>query len=65
MRGNMITTSRYFERFIELLKENKTKTHYELYEQLESEVKSKYKRNKYSSYGGFRKAKTLFYQENR
>jgi hypothetical protein len=61
----MITTSRYFERFIELLKENKTKTHFELYEELENEVKSKYKRNKFSSYGSFRFAKSQFYSENR
>ena len=61
----MITTSRYFERFIELLKENKTKTHYQLYEELENEVKYRYGRNKFSSYGSFRKAKCLFYDENR
>ena len=61
----MITTSRYFERFIQLLKEHKDKTHYQIYELLENEVKHRYSRNKFSSYGSFRKAKSLFYDENR
>ena len=61
----MITTSRYFERFIELLKEQKDKTHYQIYELIEKEVKHRYGRNKFSSYGSFRKAKSLFYDENR
>lgn len=61
----MITTSRYFARFIELLKEHKDKTHYQIYELLEIEVKDRYGRNKFISYGSFRFAKSQFYSENR
>lgn len=61
----MITTTRYFARFIELLKEHKEKKHQEIYELLEKEVLDKYKRNKFSSYGSFRYAKSQFYSENR
>ena len=61
----MITTSRYFARFIELLKEHKDKTHYQIYELLEIEVKDRYGRNKFSSYGSFRFQKSQYFADNR